>query len=149
MQQKSQVTCAVAIFTPHGLLLAHPTGSRHVGGWSFPKGLRDPHETEAEAACREVREETGLVIDSSILKDHGRFPYVREKDYHLFSCTLGDIALNELICESTFEAAGQAIKEVDKYMVASPELAVEMLNIRQSEIFASVFNIRSIAGRKA
>lgn len=29
--------------------------------WSFPKGRVDPGETRAEAALREVREETGLV----------------------------------------------------------------------------------------
>lgn len=143
MQQKSHVTCAVAIFTPDGVLLAHPTGSRHIGGWSLPKGLHDPHESEAEAACREVREETGLIINPELLVDHGRFPYTKEKDYHLFSCTIGNVSLNELICESTFEAAGQQIKEVDKYMLAQPKLAVEMLNKKQSEIFAAVFNINA------
>lgn len=28
--------------------------------WTFPKGKLDPGETEVEAACREVAEETGL-----------------------------------------------------------------------------------------
>jgi 8-oxo-dGTP diphosphatase len=28
--------------------------------WSFPKGKLDPGETEAQAALREVQEETGL-----------------------------------------------------------------------------------------
>lgn len=149
MQQKSHVTCAVAIFTPDGVLLAHPTGSRHIGGWSFPKGLRDEGETELEAAVREVREETGLVINPRTLTDHGRFPYTREKDYHLFSCFLNEIKFKELICESTFEVAGQQIKEVDRYMITSPEIAIEMLNIKQAEIFSEVFKIdvRPTAGR--
>jgi bis(5'-nucleosidyl)-tetraphosphatase len=37
------------------LLIRHQQGH-----WSFPKGHRDPGETDLEAACREFREETGL-----------------------------------------------------------------------------------------
>lgn len=32
------------------------------GYWEFPKGLVDAHETEEDAARREVREETGLEV---------------------------------------------------------------------------------------
>jgi 8-oxo-dGTP diphosphatase len=31
------------------------------GDWTFPKGKREPGETDEECAIREVREETGLV----------------------------------------------------------------------------------------
>lgn len=34
----------------------------HAKHWEFPKGLIDAHESEQDAAVREVREETGLDI---------------------------------------------------------------------------------------
>lgn len=37
---------------------------RHNGGhWSFPKGHVENNETEVETAAREIREETGLIVD--------------------------------------------------------------------------------------
>lgn len=134
------VTCAVAIIDQDGkVLLAHPTGSKHIGGWSLPKGLRDPHETEPEAACREVREETSLRITPEVLTDLGRFEYTKEKDYHLFSCRVNaPIDTKTLLCESTFDRDGEAIQEVDRYQVVSIDQALIYLNPRQAAIIEVV-----------
>ena len=35
--------------------------------WSFPKGHVEDHETDKQTAIRELREETGVVIDISVL----------------------------------------------------------------------------------
>jgi len=35
--------------------------------WSFPKGRVEDHETKEHAAIRELREETGVVMDISVL----------------------------------------------------------------------------------
>lgn len=35
---------------------------REMSGWVFPGGAVDPHETPADAAVREVWEETGLIV---------------------------------------------------------------------------------------
>lgn len=140
-KREKGVTCAVAIIDQeNNILLAHPTGSKHVGGWSLPKGLRDPHETESEAACREVLEETGLRITPESLTDLGRFPYTAEKDYRLFSCRVkAPINTKSLLCESTFERDGVQIPEVDRYMVVPLVEAIVYLNPRQSTIFESCF----------
>ncbi len=45
-----------------GLLLVRHT---YVAGWHFPGGGVDPHETAAEAAIREVREETGIAVEGA------------------------------------------------------------------------------------
>jgi predicted NUDIX family NTP pyrophosphohydrolase len=47
------------------VLLVHPGGpffkNKDEGAWSIPKGEIDPAEEALAAACRELREETGLV----------------------------------------------------------------------------------------
>lgn len=135
-----KITCAIAIFTKEGLLLVHPTGGRFTGGWSLPKGLKDDNETDLEAACREVFEETGLMINKKIIKDHGIFPYTHEKDYHLFSCIVEKIEVVNLECKSTFLCEGVETKEVDQYKIV-PDFAevLKLLNKKQSSIFSKAF----------
>lgn len=45
------------------LLLVMETGSGKEGKWSLPAGKIEPGESAVEAMVREVREETGLVVD--------------------------------------------------------------------------------------
>jgi 8-oxo-dGTP diphosphatase len=42
------------------VLVVHRPG---YGDWTFPKGKREPGETDEECALREVREETGLMCE--------------------------------------------------------------------------------------
>ena len=57
--------------------------------WSLPKGHIDPEETAAEAALREVREETG--VDARIVAELGmtehrvRVPHLTPKQVHWFA----------------------------------------------------------------
>lgn len=137
------VTCALAVVDLDGkILLAHPTGAGYLGSWSLPKGLRDLGETEAEAACREVREETGLIIDPFEVIEIGRFKYTADKEYHLFLYRAhAPVDISQLICESTFETRdGTQLIEVDKYQVASLDYALKLLNPRQAKIIALVLD---------
>jgi ADP-ribose pyrophosphatase YjhB (NUDIX family) len=58
------VVCAGAVIRDqHGRLLMIRRGSPPaLGTWSLPGGRVEPGETHAEAAAREVLEETGLVV---------------------------------------------------------------------------------------
>jgi 8-oxo-dGTP diphosphatase len=54
------------------------------GDWTFPKGKREPGETDEECALREVEEETGLVCElgpelpaTRYVDAHGRSKLVR------------------------------------------------------------------------
>lgn len=58
----------------HVLLIFHK-GGRH---WSFPKGHKDPEETDLETAKRELKEETGLDV-ALLLSDE---PY--RESYHFY-----------------------------------------------------------------
>lgn len=53
------------------LVLHYPAGH-----WDFPKGAVEKGETEEEAARREIKEETGLVVDGFVSG------FSREIEYH-------------------------------------------------------------------
>jgi 8-oxo-dGTP pyrophosphatase MutT (NUDIX family) len=100
--------------------------------------MMDDGETPAQAAARELYEETGLVIDHSELIDLGRSEYTREKDYHLFLYRANyEVSENQhlLICESKFISRdGTLVEEIDQYLVTSLKTAVKLLNKKQSVI---------------
>jgi 8-oxo-dGTP pyrophosphatase MutT (NUDIX family) len=105
------------------LLLGHATGSPR---WDIPKGLVEPGEAEAEAAARELAEETGLVVAPEALRPLGRFAYLRDKDLVLFlhrTERLPDPAA--LACRSTYRARdGTLLPEFDRFALVPWEEAL-------------------------
>ncbi len=59
------------------VLLIFHKGGKH---WSFPKGHKDPGESDLEAATRELKEETGLDIEE-LLSDT---PYMESYTFYKF-----------------------------------------------------------------
>lgn len=55
----------IIILKGQKVLLCHPTNSRWFGTYSFPKGGLEKGETEIDAAIRELREESSVIIDKS------------------------------------------------------------------------------------
>ena len=53
------------------VLLVHPGGpywrAKDAGAWTIPKGVIDPGEQALDAAVRELREETGVVVDGPFI----------------------------------------------------------------------------------
>lgn len=115
------LSCGTLIVNPAGeLLLCHVT---HTPKWDIPKGLRDPGETELEAAVRELYEETGLSLPPNVFAPLGHFAYRPDKDLYLFRADApADLCdLDHLVCTSFFphEVTGHDTPEVDGFRWAA------------------------------
>lgn len=72
------------------VLLVHPGGpfwaKKDAGAWSIPKGEAEPHEDALAVAVREVREETGILVDGPFaplapVKQSGKLVYAWAAHY--------------------------------------------------------------------
>jgi len=85
--QESPVICAGAVIRDgaNRLLMVRRKNRPAQGLWSLPGGRVEPGETHAEAAAREVLEETGLAVDVGELLITARLgPYL----VHDFAATV-------------------------------------------------------------
>lgn len=137
------VTCGIIFRTRLGqILLVHPTGANEIS-WSLPKGIADPGEDHSVAACRELMEETGVLVNPDQLIDLGTHAYRPDKDYHIFQVNVWyQIFTRYMVCKSTFRVSeGVYLPEVDDFKLATPAEAEILLNRHQAEIFKKVFRV--------
>ncbi len=69
-----RVGVAVLVWHEGKVLMMKRAGSHGAGTWSFPGGHQEVGETSAQAAVREVREETGLELSEVCV--HRECPFV-------------------------------------------------------------------------
>ena len=107
-------SCGVIVTDGERLVLGHASRSPR---WDIPKGGAEPGETFAEAACRELLEETGLIAPQEVLRPLGVKPYLRNKDLALFAWTVA--ALPDpaaLICTAFITLPnGSRLPEFDRF----------------------------------
>lgn len=119
------VSAGVILFNEHReVLLCHATETRH---WDIPKGMGDPGESPRDAALRETREETGLMLAAERLTDLGEFDYRSDKALHLFGIrtAIGEVDPSRCVCTSFFPSrrSGRSIPEMDEFAwVAIPDI---------------------------
>jgi 8-oxo-dGTP pyrophosphatase MutT (NUDIX family) len=121
-----RTSCGIVVTDGTRLLLGHATRSPR---WDIPKGLIEAGESPAEAAVRELLEETGLNVAAAALIPLGTHPYLRDKDLALFAwfpTGMPDPAT--LRCTSTFTLPnGSVLPELDRFAVlAWPEAIVRV-----------------------
>ncbi|HEY1300360.1 MAG TPA: NUDIX hydrolase [Stellaceae bacterium] len=110
----AETSCGVIVDAGGRILLGHATRSPR---WDIPKGRAEPGETHAEAAARELREETGLVVAPAALRPLGLHSYLRGKDLALFTWSPPDPPdPKTLACTSHFALAdGTLLPEFDRF----------------------------------
>lgn len=108
------ISCGVIVTDGERLLLGHASRSPR---WDIPKGGVEPDETLAEAARRELREETGLDAPQTALVPLGTFAYLRNKDLALFVWRVAPLPdPGKLACTEFFTLPnGARLPEFDRF----------------------------------
>jgi 8-oxo-dGTP pyrophosphatase MutT (NUDIX family) len=107
-------SCGVIVTDGHRLLLGHASRSPR---WDIPKGGAEPGESFAEAACRELREETGLTAPPADLRPLGVKLYLRGKDLALFVWVVDALPYPKTLACSTYFTLpnGTRLPEFDRF----------------------------------
>ena len=112
----NRITCGIIIMDKYkNILGGHGTNKQ---GFDLLKGCCDENESDLECALRELREESGIILNNENIIDIGIKKYVKGKDIHLFLYKIGNnvIDLKSLNCTSYFETkSGKMLPEINYY----------------------------------
>lgn len=96
---KAEVVAVLPFFGEEVLLLQRLPTHPQANLWCPPGGKIDPHETTADAAIRELFEETGIKIDRDVLVYLGKY-YVRYPNgdfiFYLYKANVDENAKNAI-----------------------------------------------------
>ena len=134
---RRQTSCGVIVTDGERLLLGHATRSPR---WDIPKGVAESGERFADAAARELREETGLVAASEELEALGVHPYLRSKDLALFAWLPQHLPdPRSLVCTSHFALAnGTLLPEFDRFGLFPWDEALTRVGKGMAQVLASL-----------
>jgi 8-oxo-dGTP pyrophosphatase MutT (NUDIX family) len=131
------MSCGVIVTDGQRLVLGHASRSPR---WDIPKAGVEPGETPAEAAGRELREETGLVAPEEALAPLGVFPYLRTKDLVLFAWFVAELPdPGKLVCSEFFTLAnGTRLPEFDRFGLFTLEDALTRVGKNLARLLAEI-----------
>jgi 8-oxo-dGTP pyrophosphatase MutT (NUDIX family) len=141
-----RLSCGIVIVNERAeLLLCHVTGQDH---WDLPKGGLHVDESPLQAALRETREETGLVLDADALLELGRLDYRPKKDLHLFATLLPRLDVAQLHCDSHFSqlGTGRRLPEMDGYGWFSFERAPAQVTSKMAAVLTQRMDLKQVLG---
>ncbi len=140
-----RVTCGVLVLDQRRrLLIGQATGSPR---WDIPKGIADSGESWAEAAARELREETGLVVDAHGLSPLGVHQYLPGKRLALFAWQPPDMPdPATLRCSSMFRARdGRLVPELARFAVLPWVEALARLGKNMARVLGDPAVLKDVA----
>jgi 8-oxo-dGTP pyrophosphatase MutT (NUDIX family) len=131
-----RTSAGVLVTDGRRLLLGHAVRSPR---WDIPKGLIEPGETAAEAAIREMREETGLHVPPEVLLPLGMHRYLPGKDLALFAWAVELPNPATLRCASAFSLPGGAVlPEFDRFGLFSWPEALARVGRNLARVLAAL-----------
>jgi 8-oxo-dGTP pyrophosphatase MutT (NUDIX family) len=130
-------SCGVIVTDGNRLLLGHASRSPR---WDIPKGGVEPGEGFAEAACRELLEETGLTPPPAELRSLGVKPYLRNKDLALFAWVVGALPdPKTLACSAFFTLPnGSRLPEFDRFGLFTIDEALGLVGKNLARLLAEI-----------
>ncbi len=131
------MSCGVLVTDGRRLLLGHATRSPR---WDIPKGLVEPGEAFAEAARRELKEETGLDAPEEALVALGVHRYMPGKDLALFIWRPERMPEpDSLVCASVFVTHGGApVPEFDRFGLFTWDEAVSRVGKNMARLLTEL-----------
>jgi 8-oxo-dGTP pyrophosphatase MutT (NUDIX family) len=135
------ISCGVIVTDGKRLVLGHATRSPR---WDIPKGGIEPGETSAEAARRELFEESGLEAQEGALTPLGTFRYLRDKDLALFAWVMPELPdPASLVCSEYFVSReGTRLPEFDRFGLFTLDEALTRVGKNLARLLAEI----SLAG---
>jgi 8-oxo-dGTP pyrophosphatase MutT (NUDIX family) len=131
-----KLSCGVLVTDGARVLLGHATRSPR---WDIPKGLAETGETAAQAAARELAEETGLAVEPEALADLGRHRYLPGKELALFAWRPAAMPdAGRLVCRSTFAVGTSLLPEFDRFGVFAWDEAVVRTGKNMARVLVEV-----------
>jgi 8-oxo-dGTP pyrophosphatase MutT (NUDIX family) len=114
MNEKSKsLSCGVVLVNEsRQILMIHATNQHH---WDIPKGTKNQDEREVDAALRELREETGVILDERDLTDLSWHIYNNYKDLWVFIGVMPNVKTSDLHCTSHYTYNNCEIPEADEF----------------------------------
>ena len=132
-----QTSCGVIVTDGERILLGHATRSPR---WDIPKGTAEPDENFADAAVRELREETDLIASPDELVALGVHSYLRGKDLALFAWSPQPFPdAHSLACNSHFALPnGTLLPEFDRFGLFPWEAALLRVGKNLARILSEI-----------
>jgi 8-oxo-dGTP pyrophosphatase MutT (NUDIX family) len=132
-----QTSCGVIVTDGERILLGHATRSPR---WDIPKGAAEAGENFAEAAARELHEETGLFASPDELVALGVHPYLRSKDLALFAWEPRQLPdPKSLTCSSHFPLPnGTLLPEFDRFGLFRWDEALSRVGKNLARVLTSI-----------